>query len=57
MAMRLKIGRDGLKPITDFVEHAQRKKALSLWYAPFPHTPHNPPERLLKKYCMGEQTA
>jgi arylsulfatase A-like enzyme len=48
----LKIGRDGIKPITDFVEHAQReKKPFLLWYAPFlPHTPHNPPERLLKKY-------
>jgi len=48
----LKIGRKGLKPITDFVEHAQKeKKPFLLWYAPFlPHTPHNPPERLLKKY-------
>lgn len=48
----LKIGRDGIIPITDFVEHAQReKKPFLLWYAPFlPHTPHNPPARLLKKY-------
>ena len=48
----LKIGREGLKPITDFVDHAQNeKKPFLLWYAPFlPHTPHNPPERLLKKY-------
>ena len=48
----LKIGREGLKPITDFVEHAQKEeKPFLLWYAPFlPHTPHNPPERLLKKY-------
>ena len=48
----LKIGRNGLRPITDFVAHAQReKKPFLLWYAPFlPHTPHNPPERLLKKY-------
>jgi arylsulfatase A-like enzyme len=48
----LKIGRNGLKPITDFVAHAQKeKKPFLLWYAPFlPHTPHNPPERLLKKY-------
>jgi len=48
----LKIGRNGLKPITDFVGHAQKeKKPFLLWYAPFlPHTPHNPPERLLKKY-------
>jgi arylsulfatase A-like enzyme len=48
----LKIGREGLKPITDFVEHAQKEeKPFLLWYAPFlPHTPHNPPERLLVKY-------
>jgi arylsulfatase A-like enzyme len=48
----LKIGRKGLKPITDFVKYAQKKKKpFLLWYAPFlPHTPHNPPERLLKKY-------
>jgi arylsulfatase A-like enzyme len=48
----LKIGREGLKPVTDFVDHAQNeKKPFLLWYAPFlPHTPHNPPERLLKKY-------
>jgi arylsulfatase A-like enzyme len=48
----LKIGREGLKPITDFVEHAQKdEKPFLLWYAPFlPHTPHNPPDRLLKKY-------
>ena len=48
----LKIGRNGLKPITDFVEHAQKEqKPFLLWYAPFlPHTPHNPPEHLLNNY-------
>ncbi len=48
----LKIGREGMKPIEDFVDMAvERKKPFFLWYAPFlPHTPHNPPERLLKKY-------
>ena len=48
----LNIGRDGLKPITNFVKHALNEhKPFLLWYAPFlPHTPHNPPERLLKKY-------
>ena len=48
----LKIGREGLKPITDFVKLAQEEeKPFLLWYAPFlPHTPHNPPDRLLKKY-------
>lgn len=48
----LKIGREGLKPIRDFVGHAvEEKKPFFLWYAPFlPHTPHNPPERLFSKY-------
>ena len=46
----LKIGRDGLKPIFDFIDSAGNKPFF-IWYAPFlPHTPHNPPERLLKKY-------
>jgi len=48
----LKIGRDGMKPIADFVKTAvEKEKPFFLWYAPFlPHTPHNPPQRLLKKY-------
>ena len=48
----LKIGRQGLEPITDFMDHALAEESpFLLWYAPFlPHTPHNPPERLLKKY-------
>lgn len=48
----LTIGREGLKPITDFLDHATaEKKPFLLWYAPFlPHTPHNPPPRLLEKY-------
>ncbi len=46
----LKIGRKGLEPIFDFIEDAG-DKPFFVWYAPFlPHTPHNPPERLLKKY-------
>jgi len=46
----LKIGRTGMKPITDFLDGTDGKPFF-LWYAPFlPHTPHNPPERLLKKY-------
>lgn len=46
----LKIGRETMQPIYDFI--AQRGEApFFLWYAPFlPHTPHNPPERLLAKY-------
>ena len=50
----LKIGRDGMKPITDFIDEAtEAKKPFLLWYAPFlPHSPHNPPERLLEKYSQ-----
>ena len=48
----LKIGRDGLKPIEDFVDHSMKEnKPFFLWYGAFlPHTPHNPPERLLNPY-------
>lgn len=48
----LKIGREGLKPIYDFIEHARaREKPFFVWYAPMmPHDPHTPPERLLAKY-------
>ena len=48
----LKIGRTGLQPIEEFVDHAvAEKKPFFLWYGVFlPHTPHNPPERLLKPY-------
>lgn len=48
----LKIGREGLKPVTDFIDRSvQSKKPFFVWYAPFlPHTPHTPPERLYKKY-------
>jgi len=48
----LTIGRQGMEPISGFIDHAlAEKKPFFVWYAPFlPHTPHNPPERLLKKY-------
>lgn len=48
----LKIGREGMQPVTDFIDHAvAEKKPFFVWYAPFlPHTPHNPPVRLLDKY-------
>ena len=46
----LDIGREGMQPIFDFVDSAG-ETPFFLWYAPFlPHTPHNPPERLLSKY-------
>ena len=48
----LKIGREGLQPVFDFLDKAQKdKKPFFVWYAPMmPHLPHNPPERLLNKY-------
>lgn len=55
----LAIGREGLDPIFDFIGGrgqlteggASTPPPFFLWYAPFlPHTPHNPPERLLAKY-------
>jgi uncharacterized sulfatase len=46
----LKIGRQGLQPIYDFLE-SNKSKPFFLWYAPMlPHQPHNPPQRLLDKY-------
>lgn len=48
----LKIGREGMAPVFDFIDHATaEKKPFFLWYAPFmPHTPHTPPDRLFQKY-------
>jgi arylsulfatase A-like enzyme len=48
----LKIGRGGLQPVFDFLDKAKKDgKPFYAWYAPImPHSPHNPPERLLKKY-------
>ncbi|XAM00893.1 sulfatase-like hydrolase/transferase [Phycisphaeraceae bacterium D3-23] len=48
----LAIGRQGLAPIADFLDHTlAEEQPFFLWYAPFlPHTPHNPPERLFEKY-------
>ncbi len=52
----LEIGRKGMQPIFDFIERATEKpgaKPFFIWYAPFlPHTPHNPPKRLLDKYSQ-----
>lgn len=50
----LKIGREGMQPVLDFVDMAaESSKPFFLWYAPFlPHTPHNPPARILQKYTQ-----
>jgi uncharacterized sulfatase len=49
----LTIGREGMKPIYDFIaESRKQKKPFFVWYAPLmPHTPHTPPERLFRKYA------
>jgi len=48
----LTIGREGLGPITDFLETASAAgRPFFIWYAPFmPHAPHTPPDRLLAAY-------
>jgi arylsulfatase A-like enzyme len=53
----LTIGREGMKPVTDFIDLAMaEKKPFFVWYAPFlPHTPHNPPPRLLKKHSRPDR--
>jgi uncharacterized sulfatase len=46
----LKIGRNGVQPVLDFIDSCG-DKPFFVWYAPMmPHQPHTPPERLLKKY-------
>ncbi|RMF39321.1 MAG: sulfatase [Planctomycetota bacterium] len=48
----LTIGRQGMAPVTDFIDMAvAEQKPFFVWYAPFmPHTPHTPPDRILDKY-------
>lgn len=48
----LKIGREGVAPVTNFIDEAvTAKKPFFIWYAPFmPHTPHTPPQDLFDKY-------
>lgn len=48
----LKIGREGIEPITTFIDKTTAEgKPFLVWYAPYmPHTPHNPPPRIYKKY-------
>lgn len=55
----LKIGRDGMQPITEFIDDAvERRRPFFVWYAPFlPHTPHTPPQALLEKYTAPERPA
>jgi arylsulfatase A-like enzyme len=48
----LKIGREGMAPVFDFIDEAvAANKPFFIWYAPLlPHTPHTPPPRLFEKY-------
>jgi arylsulfatase A-like enzyme len=48
----LRIGRETMAPIYDFIAEARaQSRPFFVWYAPMlPHSPHNPPERLLTKY-------
>lgn len=48
----LKIGREGMEPLFDFMDGALAdEKPFFVWYAPFmPHAPHTPPEDILAKY-------
>jgi len=48
----LKIGRQGLGEVEAFLDDADAAgDPWMVWYAPFlPHTPHNPPKRLLERY-------
>lgn len=48
----LRIGRETLQPIRDFLDDSARDGTpWMIWYAPMmPHDPHTPPERLLARY-------
>ncbi len=50
----LKIGREGMGPVLDFIDLAVKEdKPFFVWYAPLlPHDPHTPPQRLLDKYAV-----
>ena len=63
----LVIGREGMDPIFGFIRFTvspqvgtniveDHPSPFFIWYAPFlPHTPHNPPDRLLDKYTAPER--
>ena len=53
----LEIGRKGMQPVFDFITESKRaNKPFFLWYAPMlPHTPHDPPDRLLEKYRRDDR--
>lgn len=48
----LVIGRQTMQPVIDFIDEAGKaERPFCVFYAPMmPHTPHNPPDRLVQKY-------
>lgn len=53
----LAIGRKGMQPVFNFIDESKNAdRPFFLWYAPIlPHTPHDPPERLLAKYRSDDR--
>ena len=48
----LTVGRGTMQPIHEFLMRS-KDKPFFIWYAPMmPHTPHNPPERILDHYAV-----
>jgi arylsulfatase A-like enzyme len=53
----LRIGREGLQPVFDFIDSCGNTPYF-LWYAPMmPHEPHDPPARILAKYQRADRPA
>jgi arylsulfatase A len=47
----LKIGRETMKPIYDFIDECAGKNPFFVWYAPYlPHQPHDSPKRFFDLY-------
>ncbi len=52
----LTIGRQGMEPITRFLEDVGQEPFF-LWYAPFlPHSPHNAPDEVVARYRQDGRT-
>jgi arylsulfatase A-like enzyme len=51
----LLIGRKTMTPVFEFLDRCrQDARPFFVWYAPMmPHTPHDPPRRILKRYLEG----
>src|SRR5439155_17781794 len=55
IAPKPQIGRDGMGPVVEFIDKFQADPFF-VWYAPMmPHRPHDPPERLLKRYAVKDR--